>query len=85
MLSGQFLKAHRTAKELSRPKAAKALKVSIWSIDTWENSRVLPNNKSLKKMMKLYGFTIEEYIECLRVTLRQHSERRIEELRKKCK
>jgi transcriptional regulator with XRE-family HTH domain len=68
----------------SRPAAADALNISVYRLDGWELNKAAPNAKSLKKLMRLYGFDLEEFLGYYRDHLIKGAESRVKLLKRRC-
>ncbi|MGE1061245.1 helix-turn-helix transcriptional regulator [Megasphaera paucivorans] len=59
---GITLKTARTNKKMRQIDAAKALGVSVYTIQNYEPGKTYPDVHMLKKIEKLYGFPYSEII-----------------------
>ena len=84
MTMGTFLKEKRLELAYSRSAAADALNVSVYVLEGWERNKSSPNSRSLKKLMRLYGFDLEEFLVYYREYLFGTAEKRVNLLRRRC-
>jgi transcriptional regulator with XRE-family HTH domain len=60
---GEYLRAKRLGRGLTRPEAAKALGVPEGSLRNWEQGRVAPSVLVLPAMVEVLGFSLSEWAE----------------------
>ena len=57
---GNMIRIHREKLNISQEALAKQLNVSQQAVDRWENGGVVPRNKSIEKMLKLFNISRNE-------------------------
>ena len=81
---GPFLRSKRKGLGLTISESAMRLNTTRHRIDNWERGLATPQSKYVKKMMRLYGFTMDQYLEALRGTLLRKAEKQITMLKRRC-
>ena len=81
---GPFLRSKRKDAGLTVAESARQLKTTRFRIDNWERNLATPQSKYVKRMMLIYGFTLDEYLEGYRDTLIRKAETQIRMLKRRC-
>ncbi len=62
MITGEKLKALRTAKGLSQEKVAEKLGISRQAVTKWENNQSVPSSENLIALAEIYGVSLDELV-----------------------
>lgn len=62
MITGEKLKALRTAKGLSQEKVAEKIGVSRQAVTKWENNQSAPSTENLIALAEVYGVSLDELV-----------------------
>ena len=80
---GPFLREKRKQAGYSLSEASQAIRAKKDTVCNWERNLATPRPQYVKKMLELYGFTLDEYLEAYRESLMRTVDKSVSRMRRR--